>query len=274
MSAMPDVQAERDDRDVALDEVGICGIRYPVAVADREQGKQNTVAELALSVALDGATKGAHLSRFVELLHDQSAELTLASVVGLTDMARQRLGSNAAEISVRYTHFRARTAPVSGATALLDYEVTITARSSDAGPGLIVSVRVPVTSVCPCSKAISDYGAHNQRGYVTLTVMLRRSADGAFPTFWVEELIDLAESAGSSPVYPVLKRSDERHVTMRAYEHPAFVEDMVRDVAVQLRDDERLHAWDVHALNDESIHNHAAYARASSHDAARMGLRR
>jgi GTP cyclohydrolase FolE2 len=260
---MPDVQAEPDERGVALDEVGISGIRYPVAVADREEGKQNTVADISLSVALDGATKGAHLSRFVELLHEQSAELTPSSVVRFAELLRQRLHSSAAEATVRYVHFRGRTAPVSGATGLLDYAVTITGRSSsDDRPALSVEVRAPVTSVCPCSKAISDYGAHNQRGYVTVTVSLRRNSDGAFPPLWVEELIDLAESAGSSPVYPVLKRSDERYVTMRGYEHPVFVEDMVRHVAVQLRDDDRFAGWDVHALNDESIHNHAAYARA------------
>jgi len=260
--SLPDVQASADHRDIPLDEVGIRGIRHPVAVADRDEGKQNTVAELSMSVALSATTKGAHLSRFVELLHEQAGELTPASVVAVAGALRQRLNSGAATLTVSYTHFRARSAPVSGATALLDYAVTLTGRSTQRGEQLTVAVRVPVTSVCPCSKAISDYGAHNQRGYITVTASLLQQHDGTFPTLWVEELIDLAESAASSPVYPLLKRSDERHVTMAGYDRPVFVEDMVREVALSLRDDDRFASWDVEAVNDESIHNHAAFACA------------
>ena len=258
---LPDVQAAPDQRGVALDEVGVSGIKHPVAVADRDQGKQNTVAELSMSVALPPQIKGAHLSRFVELLHEQGGELTPASVITAARTLRQRLESDAATLSATYTHFRSRTAPVSGATGLLDYAVTLSGRSALDGERLSLTVRVPVTSVCPCSKAISDYGAHNQRGYLTVTVEPCQQGDGTFATVWVEELIDIAEASASSPVYPILKRSDERHVTMAGYDHPVFVEDMVREVALHLRDDNRVQAWDVEAVNDESIHNHGAFAR-------------
>jgi GTP cyclohydrolase I len=160
-----------------------------------------------------------------------------------------------------FPYFLSRVAPVTGATALMDYSCSFTAKSHGAITQFALAARVPVNSVCPCSKAISDYGAHNQRGFITISAVPRRYPDGELAVVWLEELIAVAEASASSPVYPLLKRSDERYVTMTAYEHPVFVEDMVRAAAMQLREDERIAQFSVEAINDESIHDHGAFAR-------------
>jgi GTP cyclohydrolase I len=177
------------------------------------------------------------------------------------DMHR-RLDTDEARIVVAFPYFLPRSAPVTGATALMDYACEFRAELTPDGLRFTVQVAVPVTSVCPCSKAISDYGAHNQRGTITISVT-PQMRDGEFDLIWIEDLIAVAEASASSPVYPLLKRADERHVTMAGYDKPVFVEDMVRDVAAALRDDSRVAAFGVEAVNDESIHNHAAFARVS-----------
>jgi GTP cyclohydrolase I len=260
---LEDVQSRLDDRQLPIGEVGISGFRYPVAVWDRENGSQGTVAEVSMSVNLRADVKGAHLSRFVEVLHDCAGELSPHTVPVILEKLRQRLGSSRAQFLADFPYFMLKAAPVTGSSALMDYKCQLSGRGESSGTVLILAVRVPVTSVCPCSKAISDYGAHNQRGHITLRVQPRNEGGG--PTMvWIEELIEIAEASSSSPVFPLLKRSDERYVTMSAYDHPVFVEDMVRTAASALKGDGRMAWFSVEAVNDESIHNHAAFARIDS----------
>lgn len=258
---LDDVQSQVDDRGLALDEVGVTGLRHPISVWDRERSKQDTIAEVSMSVALPAHLRGTHLSRFVEILGEHAGELTQATLPGVLAEVRRRLDSPAAGIRLAFPYFLPRRAPVSGATALMDYACAFSARSQGEVVDFGLSVRVPVTSVCPCSKAISDYGAHNQRGHLTIDVTPRRGEDDQFALVWIEDLIAVAEASASSPVYPLLKRTDERHVTMAGYDHPVFVEDMTRNAAAQLRGDARIERFTVEAVNQESIHNHAAYAR-------------
>jgi len=260
---LEDVQGRPDNRQLPIGEVGISGLRYPTTVWDRENGSQATVAEVSMSVDLRADVKGAHLSRFVEILEDFGTTLSPQAMPIILDVLQQRLASQRAEFRADFPYFMRRSAPVTGATAQMDYQCQLSGRSDDMGTATTVKVRVPVTSVCPCSKAISDYGAHNQRGYITLRVRLRDEADGA-AMVWAEDLIEIAEASASSPVFPLLKRPDERYVTMRAHDHPVFVEDMVRAAASVLSDDDRMAWFSVKAANDESIHNHAAFARIDS----------
>jgi GTP cyclohydrolase I len=273
-AVLEDVQGRPDARGIAIDEVGITGLRYPIAVWDQTHAKQDTIAEISLAVALPAEVKGTHMSRFLEILDEHSGELTQRTIPELLRQIHQRLDTDNARITVAFPYFLPRSAPVTGATALMDYACQFRACLTPSGLQFTLQVAVPVTSVCPCSKAISDYGAHNQRGTITIAV-IPQQRDGELELIWIEELIALAEASASSPVYPLLKRADERHVTMAGYDNPVFVEDMVREVARHLRSDVRVAAFTVEAVNDESIHNHAAFARlnhpaspAHSQDAA------
>lgn len=257
---LEDVQNRPDSRGIDINEVGICGIRYPITVWDRDQGKQTTIANVAMSVSLPAHVKGTHLSRFIELLHDNADELTQRTLPTVLERMQDRFASDTAQLTVSFPYFMPRSAPVTGATALMDYNCRFQARATASELTFSVRVEVPVTSVCPCSKAISDYGAHNQRGLITVEVWPRHTDDD-LALIWIEELVEVAEASASSPVFPLLKRADERHVTMQGYDNPVFVEDMVRNVAVTLSADPRVAGFTVGAANDESIHNHAAYAR-------------
>jgi GTP cyclohydrolase I len=261
---LEDVQSWPDSRGIALDEVGVSGIRYPLVVLDRERAKQETVGEFSLWVRLPASAKGAHMSRFIEVLTDHGGEITIHTLPTILEALRSRLGCDQAAVTVQFPYFVERAAPVSGAKALMDYECTFDARGSREVLEFSLTVKVPVTSVCPCSKAISDYGAHNQRGYITISIYSRGSSTTPAQFVWIEELISIAEQSASAPVLPLVKRPDERYLTMTAYDHPVFVEDMVRNVVEQLAADPRVQAYCVQAVNDESIHNHAAFARVSS----------
>jgi len=263
---LADVQGSTDDRQLAIDEVGITGIRYPIAVWEPELGKQETVAEVSMSVNVRPEIKGAHLSRFVEVLHDSASEITPDSVPLIVHALRQRLGSDRAALEITFPYFLRRVAPVTGSAALMDYRCRISAYLQGSAVQLMLTARVPVTSVCPCSKAISDYGAHNQRSHVTIQVR-PQLCDGKHAAIWLDDLITVAEASASSPVFPVLKRPDERHVTMLAHDNPVFVEDMAREVARALIADERIAWFSVEAASDESIHNHGAFARIHSANA-------
>jgi GTP cyclohydrolase I len=266
---LEDVQDRLDSRHLPIDEVGISGIRYPVSVLERESGKQDTVAQVSMSVDLRPAVKGAHLSRFVEVLHDCAGEISPGSIPLILQALRERLGSRTASIEVSFPYFLRRQAPVTGLAAFMDYQCRITGRLED-DLRVIVAVVVPVTSVCPCSKAISDYGAHNQRSHITIEA--GTCSDASTPALlWVEDLIGVAEAAGSSPVFPLLKRPDERHVTMRAHDNPVFVEDMAREAARALSSDPRIAWFSVEAASEESIHNHQAFARIWSRSLADAG---
>jgi len=254
-----DVQALPDTRGVTLDEVGVEGLRYPVLVCDGQGNKRDTVATLAMSVDVASDVKGAHLSRFVEVLHAWRDQLSAASLVLMADDLRQRMGSSRATVAASFVYFLERQAPATGAMSFMDYPCIVSATAGSSGAVVRLQAEVAVTSVCPCSKAISDRGAHNQRGRITIDVELTDPNSG----IWLDDLIDIAEQAASSPLYALLKRPDERHVTMAAYDNPVFVEDMARNVIVAIRDDNRVANGRVRVVNDESIHNHAAFTQVS-----------
>lgn len=258
-----DIQDTPDDRQVELDQVGIRDLSYPISVLDQKNERQNTIGRLTLSVHLPEEFKGTHMSRFVEVLHEHRGDFTMLTLPAILGHLRDRLCAKSARVEVRFPYFLERVAPASGRSALLDYECTFIAESDGDGLDFVMRVTVPVTTLCPCSKAISDYGAHNQRGYLTIDLKPAPDSSGKPSMVWIEELVEVAETSASAPIYPLLKRIDERHVTMQAYDNPVFVEDIVRNVAVKLKADPRVASFTVECVNHESIHNHSAYARTS-----------
>ena len=257
---MQDIQGQADHRRIAIDKVGVCGLQYPIVVLDQKNQSQPTIARLSMSVNLPHEFKGTHMSRFIEVLNAHRGELTMRTLPAILAQLKERLAAESAHIEAEFPYFLERTAPVTGAVGLMDYQCRFVGEANCHKSDFILAVSVPVTSLCPCSKAISDYGAHNQRGEITIEVRSRRSDTGTPVLIWIEELIAVAEASASSPVYALLKREDERHVTMQAYDNPVFVEDIVRNVAAKLQEDERLTWFRVHAVNHESIHNHGAFA--------------
>jgi len=256
---LPDVQAGGDERGVALDDVGICGLRYPVTVECSDGSRQQTICEAQLTVSLGAQTRGTHMSRFIEALHERHGAISPAGVIVMARDLAARLDADEAAIRLAFPMFIPREAPITGQEALLGIDCTLAARAGKDHAELRVGARVPVTSLCPCSKEIADYSAHSQRGYVTIEALDDRWAAGTLG-LWPEELLAVCDQAASAPIYPLLKRSDERHVTMLAYDRPAFVEDLAREVALALRADERVAGFDVEVVNQESIHDHQAFA--------------
>ncbi|MCG5536738.1 GTP cyclohydrolase FolE2 [Ectothiorhodospira mobilis] len=252
-SAIPDVQSSADTRRIPINKVGIKDIRHPVRVRDRSGGEQHTVARFAMYVNLPHDFKGTHMSRFVEILNAHEREITVETFKLMLHEVARRLEAQAGHIEMSFPYFVNKPAPVSGVCSLMDYDVTFIGEIRDGQPQLNIRVLVPVTSLCPCSKGISDYGAHNQRSHVTVEARVRDFV-------WVEELIDLVEEEASCELWGLLKRPDEKYVTEHAYDNPKFVEDLVRDIAVRLNADDRIAAYSVASENFESIHNHSAYA--------------
>ena len=248
-----DVQSSQDTRQIAINKVGIKDIRHPVRVKDRSDGEQHTVANFNMYVNLPHNFKGTHMSRFVEILNSREKEIGVESFKDMLGEMAERLEAEAGHIEMNFPYFVNKKAPVSRVQSLLDYDVTLIGEIRDGKPELHIKVVVPVTSLCPCSKKISDRGAHNQRSHVTVQVRTEGFV-------WIEEIIDLVEAEASCELFGLLKRPDEKHVTEHAYDNPKFVEDMVRDVAVRLNKDERFSAYIVESENFESIHNHSAYA--------------
>jgi len=257
---MEDVQSRPDGRAIPIDRVGVRDLRYPVTVLDRARGSQHTVARISMSVSLPHHFKGTHMSRFIEVLNEHRGEVTMRTLPSMLQNLKERLEAESAQIEVRFPYFLDRSAPATGATALMDYECAFVAASNHMADDFVLSVSVPVTSLCPCSKTISDYGAHNQRGHITINVRGDESVKDTDRLIWIEDLVELAEQSASAPVYAILKRPDERYVTMQAYENPVFVEDMVRNVSDHLQSDSRIAWFSVEAVNEESIHNHAVFA--------------
>jgi len=247
-----DVQGRADTRRIPINRVGIKDISHPVRVKDRSAGEQHTIATFNMYVNLPHNFKGTHMSRFVEILHGER-EISVESFRAMLEKMTKRLEADAGHIEMSFPFFVTKKAPVSGVESLMDYRATLIGEQRDGRAETWIRVVVPVTSLCPCSKKISEYGAHNQRSHVTIKAKLRRH-------IWIEELIGIAESEASCELYGILKRPDEKYVTERAYDNPKFVEDLVRDVAKRLNDDERVAAYVVEAENFESIHNHSAYA--------------
>jgi len=250
---IPDVQNSADTRRIPINKVGIKDIRHPVRVKDRSGGEQHTIASFNMYVNLPHNFKGTHMSRFVEILNLHEQEITVESFKDMLAEMTERLEAEAGHIEMAFPYFINKSAPISGVRSLMDYEVTLVGEICHGKPIMNVKVVVPVTSLCPCSKEISKYGAHNQRAHVTINVRTRGFV-------WIEELIELVEQEASCELYGLLKRPDEKYVTERAYENPKFVEDLVRDIAAKLNIDNRIAAYAVESENFESIHNHSAYA--------------
>ncbi|TDT14587.1 GTP cyclohydrolase I [Ilumatobacter fluminis] len=257
--SLEDVQGRPDERAICLQRAGVEALRYPVDVADTTGDAQSSVANFDLSVELPGHIKGTHMSRFVEAVAALSDPLSPTSIGGLAEDVRARLKAESATIRTSFPLFLDRAAPATGATAKLEYSCALTAVAASSARRTVVSVRVPVTSLCPCSKAISDYGAHNQRGQVTIAVDIGDSS-----SVGLIDLIGIAEACASSPVYPLVKRPDERVMTMTAYDKPVFVEDMVRDSVAMVAGKWPGLEFSVLAQNEESIHHHAAFAETWS----------
>ncbi len=253
-NAIADVQNLADTRHLAINKVGIKSIRHPVIVRDKSAGGvQHTVATFNMYVHLPHNFKGTHMSRFVEILNQHGREISVESFESILREMVEKLEAQSGYIEMAFPYFINKTAPVSGVQSLLDYDVTFIGEIVNGQYRFTMKVLVPVTSLCPCSRKISERGAHNQRSHVTLTVRTNRSV-------WIEEVVRYAEEQASCELYGLLKRPDEKFVTERAYDNPKFVEDMVRDVAASLSLDKRIDAYVVESENFESIHNHSAYA--------------
>jgi GTP cyclohydrolase IB len=252
-SPIADVQGVRDTRRIAINRAGIRSIRHPVRVADKGGEIQHTVASFNMHVNLSHQSRGAHMSRFVEILNSHDEELSVQSFERIVRAMVNKLETDSGDIEMSFPYFMRKTAPISRVQSLLDYEVTFIGEIRNGSYKFFMKVIVPVTSLCPCSKQVSAYGAHNQRSHVTISVW-------ASTFIWIEDLIRMAEDQASSELYSVLKRSDEKYVTEKAYDNPKFVEDAVRDLAAILNRDARIDAYVVESENFESIHNHSAYA--------------
>ncbi len=251
---LPDHASHADERGIAIDRVGIKGLSWPITVWDRADGMQHTVARIDASVALPADVKGTHMSRFVEVLNDIRSELSLKNLPDLLARMQQRLGADRAQLDASFTYFLHRAAPVSRAPSLSSYQCGFHAERDGESFCFELRVEVPVTTVCPCSKAVSDRGAHNQRGYVRVRARAARM-------LWIEDVVELIEGVASCPLYSLLKREDEKFVTERAYDHPLFVEDLLRDSVRALQEHPAgVTAMDVEVENMESIHNHSAFA--------------
>jgi GTP cyclohydrolase I len=250
---LKDTQSERDHRQMPIDRVGVKALRYPLQVRDKDHAVQSTVATVQLTVDLPHHFKGTHMSRFIEVLADHGPVIHVDNTRDILEQMCLRLESGCAHLEIEFPFFLEKKAPVSGARGLMDYTVrfiaTLTGRKLD----FVVTTIVPVTTLCPCSKAISAVGAHNQRGHVTLSVRCRKP-------MWIEEMVLLAEESASSELFSLLKRPDEKYVTEQAYANPVFVEDLVRNVAIRCEADANILWYRAEVENFESIHNHSAYA--------------
>ncbi len=249
---MKDVQRQRPDNPMRIEKVGVKGISYPIVVSDRKKGSQHTVASVNLYVDLPRHFKGTHMSRFIEVLNEHREEIHIKNFEHILNELRRSLEAESAHLEIEFPYFIEKPAPVTGALGLMEYRCSLVGK---VGPvrDFKVGVKVPIQTLCPCSREISDFGAHTQRGVVTVVVRYERF-------FWIEDLIELVERCGSSPVYPILKRPDEKYVTEQAYANPRFVEDVVRQAASLLSERDEFSWFSVEAENFESIHNHSAYA--------------
>jgi GTP cyclohydrolase I len=253
-SPLKDTQNEPDFRQIAIDRVGVKGLRYPLRIRDKARESQHTVAMCALTVDLPHHYKGTHMSRFVEVLNEFGPELHVENLRTLLEALVARLDSERAHVDFEFPFFLEKPAPVTGAVGMMDYTVRFAATIERGVVDFIVTVIVPVTTLCPCSKAISARGAHNQRGQVTFAVRFAKP-------IWIENLVRLVEDCASSELYSLLKRPDEKAVTERAFDNPVFVEDLVRNIAERADATADITWYCVEAENFESIHNHNAYAR-------------
>ena len=252
---MPDVQASTDERAIAIDKVGVKHVMYPLTLRTRDGGTQTATCEIDMFVSLPHHQKGTHMSRFLEVLNEQAQPLTPECLGRIAHAIKVKLDAESAHVTVRFRYFVEKRAPVTEKRGLMDYQVSIEA-ASNSHEDFVLRVGAPATSLCPCSKEISAYGAHNQRCLIEAGVRFAGE-------LWIEDLVEMLEGAASCPVFPQLKRPDEKWVTERAFENPKFVEDIVRDLALSLEEDDRIFQYSVSSTNYESIHNHDAYAELS-----------
>lgn len=249
---LTDVQGKSDIRNVPIDKVGVKDIRYPIRLRTRDGGVQHTVATVNMYVSLPHHQKGTHMSRFLEVLNDHAQEIDPSDVMAICHDIKQRLNAEDAHLELHFPYFITKKAPVTGSPGLMDYQVSYEC-TSNGDSDMVLGVKVPAKSLCPCSKEISEYGAHNQRCLIEAKIRAKKMV-------WIEEMVDMCERAASSPVFSVLKRPDEKYVTELAYDQPKFVEDIVRDLALILDAEDRVLWYAVNSENFESIHNHNAYA--------------
>jgi GTP cyclohydrolase I len=250
---MIDIQNLRDERNIDIQKVGVKGLKYPIVVLDRARGTQPVQATINMYVSLRRHFKGTHMSRFVEVLNEIREQVNIRTFQSILEKIRTKLHAESAHIEIDFSYFIEKTAPRSGAKGLMEYQCRFLGTRDGSGMDFVVAMAVPVTTVCPCSKEISNWGAHNQRSIVTVAVRFRKF-------FWIEDVIQLIEESSSGEVYSLLKRVDEKYVTEKGYENPMFVEDVVRNVADRLGRDANFTWFRVEAENFESIHNHSAYA--------------
>jgi GTP cyclohydrolase I len=248
-----DMQSHRDFRELPIDKVGVRGLRFPIQVRDRAHQVQDTVATIGMFVDLPKEFKGTHMSRFVEVLNAHGNIVHVENLTDILHSLQKRLNSVTSHLEIEFPYFMSKRSPVSRKDSLMDYFVRFDASACGAETDFVLTVKVNVTTLCPCSKAIARYGAHNQRGEVTVALRFKKIV-------WIEEVIEMVEASASSELYALLKRQDEKHVTERAYDNPVFVEDLVRNVALRLNAHPRVTWYQVEAENFESIHNHNAYA--------------
>ena len=263
MSKMPDMQQSPDTRNIAIDKVGVKDIRYPIVVQDKRREKQHTVARVNMYVDLPEQFKGTHMSRFIEVLNLYHGEISIENLETILAEMKLRLEATRAHLELDFPYFIEKTAPVSGARSLLEYQCRMIGALEDRFD-FMLEASIPVTSLCPCSKEISERGAHNQRSIVTVQIRYSEHV-------WLEDLIAWVEECASCPVYSLLKREDEKAVTEQAYDNPMFVEDMVRAVTEKLRTVAAIDWFKVQCENFESIHNHSAYAMVEEPNSQKSG---
>ena len=249
---LPDIQKTRDTRNIAIDKVGVRGVKFPIQVLDRTEERQHTIGNFTLTVDLPSHFKGTHMSRFLEVLNEHKREISVHALPQLLKNLKERLNAEKAHVSVRFPFFMLKKAPVTGREGMMEFECGFDAEVNGAFSATLF-LRVPVATLCPCSKEISQYGAHNQRGWVTVQIAFNEH-------LWLEEVIEMIEGSASCALFPVLKRPDEKWVTEHAYENPLFVEDMVREIALAFDANDRVTGYRIEVENEESIHAHNAYA--------------
>lgn len=250
---MIDIQNQKDFRNIDIKKVGVKNIKYPIIVLDRARGVQPVNATINMYVDLPHHFKGTHMSRFVEILNEFKGQISIKTFQSILEKTRQKLHARSAHMDIEFPYFLEKTAPVSKAKSLMEYRCLFTGENNAEKTDFLVGIVVPVTTVCPCSREISRFGAHNQRSIVTVKVRFKKF-------FWIEDIVKIVEESASGEVYSLLKRVDEKYVTEKAYENPKFVEDVVRSVAVILNNDDNFVWYSIEAENFESIHNHSAYA--------------
>ncbi len=249
---LPDIQKTTDTRNISIDRVGVRGVKFPIQVLDRKNERQHTIGNFTLTVDLPSEFKGTHMSRFLEVLNEDGNFVSVKNLPNLLGKLRERLKAEKAHVDVTFPFFMEKTAPVTGKTGMMEFECGFFSEING-DFNVTLYVKVPVATLCPCSKEISKYGAHNQRGWVTVKLQPNDH-------IWLEEVIEFIESSASCALFPVLKRPDEKWVTETAYENPRFVEDMVREVALKFDSDPRIQSYEIEVENEESIHAHNAYA--------------